>query len=72
MEYKIVDEIKWSNGFYNEYYLILYSLSIKEKIIQYQINFNSKGVQFYCYCKSNISMKLNNFHAFNSAFMVRC
>ena len=53
IEYNIVDEIKWSNGLYNEYYLILYSISIKNKIIQYQINFNSKGLQFYCdYCKT--------------------
>ena len=55
-EYNIIDEIKWSNGIYNEYYLILKSISIKDKIIQYQINFNSKGVKFYCHhCKSNDS-----------------
>ena len=59
-EYNIIDEIKWSNGFYNEYYLILKSISIKDKIIQYQINFNSKGVKFYCHhCKSNNSSNCN-------------
>ena len=26
-EYNIIDEIKWSNGIYNEYYLILKSIS---------------------------------------------
>ena len=60
IEYNIIDEIKWSNGFFDEYYLILKSISIKDKIIQYQINFNSKGVKFYCdYCKSNNSSNCN-------------
>ena len=58
MEYKIVEEIKWTNGFYDKYYLILYSISIKNIIIQYQINFFSKGIEFYCnYCKSYLSEK---------------
>ena len=39
MEYKIVEEIKWTNGFYDKYYLILYSISIKNIIVKYQINF---------------------------------
>ena len=54
IEYDIIDEIKWSNGFYNEFYLVIKSISINNIIIQYQISFYSKGFKIYCdYCKKN-------------------